>query len=305
MRHRLNNCIANTKFVCYNRSVMKVKVYAKLNLTLNILGVNNGYHNIDSVAVSADIFDVVTVEKRADGAVNVSGLPQVQTARNTAYRAACALIDAFGVSGADINIAKHIPLGAGLGGSSADAAAVIYCLCKLYGIDVYSARVRSVCASVGSDVNFMLMGGLGRLRGKGDDVKFYNFSTPLYFALTTFDKEVRSEKAYGDYDKLSSVPSVSDNRILIDLLTNGDVKTAIKAFNNNLQSAVANNTAYAESYLKFAALNGLYPNMTGSGSAYYVAYDNAKEAEQTAALLRANGYDTVVCRGVSNGIEEI
>lgn len=284
---------------------MKVKVYAKLNLTLDILGANNGYHDIDSVAVSADIFDVVTVEKRGDGAVNVTGLPQVRTEQNTAYKAACAFKSIFNVGGADISIAKSIPFGAGMGGSSADAAAVIYCLCKLYGVDVHSDKVNGVCASIGSDVSFMLKGGLARLRGKGDDVEFYNSLTPIYFALTTFSAQVSSKDAYDAYDKLSLGSTATDNGKLLKLLAGGDVNTAIKAFNNNLQAAVSSVTDYAESYLKFAADRGFLPNMTGSGSAYYVAYGNAKEAEQTADELTANGFETVVCASVPRGIEEI
>ena len=186
---------------------MKVKVYAKLNLTLNVGERQGAFHPIDSVATSVDIYDVVEVIPRADSHVNVCGVEAVEQERNTAYKAAVAFRSAFAAKttpGVDIFIQKGIPFGGGLGGSSADAAAVVYCMCKLFGVDVHSREIHELCASLGSDINFMLFGGLGRLQGKGDDVTYYKLSKPLYFALTTFDFPLSSKEMYDAYDLLLS-----------------------------------------------------------------------------------------------------
>lgn len=284
---------------------MKVKVYAKLNLTLNISGVKNGYHDIDSIAVSTDIYDIVEVEKRNDRAVNVWGQAEIQTEHNTAYKAACAFITVFGTNGADIRISKNIPMSAGMGGSSADAAAVIYCMCKLNNIDVNSYRVYEICSSIGSDVNFMLRGGLGRMSGKGDDVIFYGMTDTLYFALTTFNVGVSSAQAYVRFDNLTTKPVCTDNGKIIKLFESGQVKQAVKLFNNNLQAAVETISDYAFNYLQYCRAQQLLCNMTGSGSAYYIAFDNEQEANNVAEKLSQNGFDTRVCRSVLRGIEEI
>ena len=284
---------------------MKVKVYAKLNLTLNVTGKRNGFHDIDSVAASVGIFDEVTVTARRDRAVTISGMPTVNDADNSAYRAACAFVKEFDILGADISVKKGIPFSAGMGGSSADAAAVVYCMCGLYGVDVSSPRVHSLCAYLGSDVNFMLRGGLGRLRGKGDDAEYYPLNSPLYFALTTFDQGVTSGQAYSAYDALGESLPQADNRKIIEMLTAGENAQAIPLFNNHLERAVTSFTDYQRGYLNCVNRLGLSANMTGSGSAYYVAFASCEQATAASARLRSNGYNTVVCKTVPRGIEAV
>ena len=283
---------------------MKVKVYAKLKLTLNVTGRRNGFHDIDSLAVSVDIYDEIQASPRSDRAVTVRGMPSVNNADNSAYKAASAFVRAFGSCGADITVNKGIPFAAGMGGSSADVAAVVYCMCKLYGVDISSRKVYDLCAALGSDVNYMLRGGLGRLRGKGDDVEFYRLARPLYFALTTFGVGISSKEAYSAFDLLPVRQPPADNGKLLNMLTNGEAN-AVKLFNNHLQGASASLSDYAREYLGFIAEHGLSANMTGSGSAYYAAFDDKTQADKTAELLSAKGYDTVVCKTVDNGIEEV
>lgn len=287
---------------------MKVKVYAKLNLTLNVLGKQNGFHVIDSVATSVDVFDVVQVNKRSDMQVTVEGLPNIATAQNTAYKAACGFMRQFDTSGVDIVIEKHIPFGAGMGGSSADAAAVVYCMCSLFDVDVNSTAVHALCAQIGSDVTFMLQGGFGRMRGKGDDVTFGSLGAPLYFALTTFDTSISTAEVYSQYDSINSdVDSVYvDTPALIAALSGGGLNNGIaECFNNHLQAATVGISDYASNYLQFCSKQGLCPNMTGSGSAYYVAFVDEQSANTAASLLNAHGFKTVVCRSVNYGIENI
>lgn len=284
---------------------MIVKAYAKLNLTLNVLDAQNGFHNIDSVATSVDIFDVVEVTKRPDRRVAVCGLQSVATEQNTAYRAACGFMRQFDAFGVDIVIDKQIPFGAGMGGSSADAAAVIYCMCKLFNVDLNDGAIKRLCAEIGSDVSFMLRGGLGRLRGKGDDMEFGKMNSPMYFALTTFDTSMSTAEVYSQFDKLAVEQPNVDNGALMNVLQNGKANGVSECFNNHLQAATATLSKYACAYLQFCAKHGLSSNMTGSGSAYYVAYGDEQSASNTAELLNANGFKTVVCNSIFNGIEEM
>lgn len=282
---------------------MKVKVYAKLNLTLNVLGKRDGFHIIDSVATSVNICDVVTVNPRPDREVAVFGVEQVAPAQNTAYKAAYGFVRQFGTCGVDITIEKGIPFGAGMGGSSADAAAVVYCMCSLFNVDVCSDKVHALCASVGSDVTYMLRGGLGILKGKGDDVTFGNLDSPWYFALTTFDTSVSTAEVYSQFDKLGTEQVFVNNSALMEVLQKGKAQDMSECFNNHLQVAAASLSNYADNYLQFCNKQGYVPNMTGSGSAYYVAFVDEQSARNTAELLTANGFNTVVCQSVSNGIE--
>lgn len=296
---------------------MKVKVYAKLNLTLNVLGKQNGYHTIDSVVTSVDIFDVVEVTSRADKQVTVSGLDLVPTEQNVAYKAACAFVERFNafdseliggkqqVLGCDIAIAKGIPMGAGMGGSSADAAAVIYALCKLCNVDVNSQAIHDLCAELGSDVNYMLHGGLAKLRGKGDDVEFCKLGSPMYFALTTFDTTMSTAEVYSQFDRLCVEQVYVNNNALIQALQKKHIRGIAECFNNHLQPAAVSLSDYACDYLQLCNKRGLQCNMTGSGSAFYVTCDNEQSARNAADLLNSHGFTTVVCRSVNTGIEAI
>ena len=308
--------------LCYNIPV-KVKVFAKLNLTLNVGAKQRNFHTIDSVVTSVDIFDIVEVVKRNDLRVKVSGVESVKQEHNTAYKAAVAFLRMFTatdspISGVDIFIQKGIPFGAGLGGSSADAAAVVYCMCKLFGVDIHSQKIHELCSSIGSDVNFMLLGGLGRLAGKGDDVTMYNLAQPLYFALTTFDESMSSGEIYSAFDALphrgnganqcSSVlaePSATQTDELLNLLQQGANGKAIKLLFNDLQQATLLVSNYAKRYLSFTQSNNLCCNMTGSGSAYYVACETHEQAQQVAQQLNAHGFATKVCTSVPGGIIDI
>ena len=284
---------------------MRVKVFAKLNLTLNVLGKRDGFHIIDSVATSVNICDVVTINPRADREVVVSGVDQVAPTQNTAYKAAYGFVRQFGTCGVDITIEKGIPFGAGMGGSSADAAAVVYCMCSLFNVDVYSDKVHALCASIGSDVNYMLHGGLVILKGKGDDVTFGKLHSPLYFALTTFDTSISTAQVYSQLDKLGAEQVFVNNSALMEVLQKGKVVGISQCFNNHLQAATASLSTYADNYLQFCSKQGLSPNMTGSGSAYYVAFVDEQAARNPAALLNSHGFKTTVCRSVKTGREAI
>lgn len=267
---------------------MQVKVYAKLNLTLRVKARQGQFHEIDSMATSVDLCDVVEVTVRNDNEVHVTGVDGVKQEQNTAYRAARAFAEAFATRGVDVAIRKGIPFGGGLGGSSADAAAVLYCMCKLFGVDVDCEQVRSICEKIGSDITFMLRGGLGRLRGKGDDVVFSTLKRPLYFALTTFAQQMSSREVYEAFDKLA---------------TQGAIQQASSPFFNDLQQAARSISNYAEDYLSFAAGHGLNPVMTGSGSAYFVPFEGLAEAQNAVDLLNRNGFDTVLCQTEAKGIK--
>ena len=298
---------------------MKVKVFAKLNLTLGVGPKRGAFHPIDSVVTSVDVCDVVEVLLREDERIFVRGVDGVEQERNSAYKAAVAFRNAFAKSvqranGVEIFVQKGIPFGGGMGGSSADAAAVVYCMCKLFGVDARSHEIHQLCASLGSDVNYMLFGGLGRMQGKGDDVTFCTLSNPLYFALTTFDCSMSSGEVYSAFDNhhktaIFSTPcslfTTKNSDACIDLLQRGDNERAIRLFSNDLQQATASINNYADQYIDFIHSHGWYCNMTGSGSAYYVACITKNEAVSVAESLNANGFATTVCSSVPFGIDEL
>lgn len=303
---------------------MKVRVYAKLNLTLAVGTKQGDFHAIDSVVTSVDVFDAMQVTARSDGAVYVTCDLPIPLKNNFAYRAAEAFRNKFATAGVNVVVQKGIPVGAGMGGSSADAAAVVFCMCKLFGIDMFSKEVHALCAELGSDVNFMLRGGLAQMRGKGDDLTFRRLDKPLYFALTVFDRQLSTADIYAAYDALQLKGSMTKGSLrgvdLLNFLADGvfserkqNVCSATHSnadgelgdlFFNDLELVARKTDDYASDYIEFVKQKGYKCTLTGSGSAYYIAFRVRAEAERIAAELNAAGFSTRLCRSVSDGITE-
>lgn len=279
---------------------MKVKVYAKLNLALNVFPKKGNFHPIDSVVTSVSIWDVVEVTARKDKRVKLKGF--MPTTDNIAYKTAMAFVEQFDTLGVNITIKKGIPIGAGMGGSSADSAGVIYCMCKLFGVDTDSEQVAKLCASLGSDISFMLKGGIARMQGKGDDVTFGKCPFNLYFALTRFPVSMSTAEVYSTFDNLPEQRHTDCDK-LFRLLWDGNL--VIELQNNNLQPACQSLSSYAQSYLQCASDLGFTPNMTGSGSAYYIWCNTQEEAEQVTSALKQKGYNCSLVQSVLVGIEVV
>ncbi len=150
---------------------MVVEAHAKVNWTLQVLGLRrDGYHDLRSVVIPVALHDTVTLEA-ADGISCRMDSGDVRQEANLAYRAAVALRTASGCrGGATISIVKRIPMGAGLGGGSADAAAVLNGLNRLWGLGLGARDLCEIAAEVGSDVPALTMGGPVLMEGRGERV---------------------------------------------------------------------------------------------------------------------------------------
>ena len=147
------------------------KAYAKINLTLEILGKRrDGYHNLASVMQTVDLFDNVTITQGEDIVVTCDD-DQITPEINLATKAANVLKQRTGVTnGAHITIEKNIPVSAGLGGGSTDAAATLRGLNKLWKLGFSFDELTEIAADIGSDVPFLVRGGTSLVQGRGEDV---------------------------------------------------------------------------------------------------------------------------------------
>ena len=155
----------------------------KINLSLEILGKRaDGYHELRSVVMPVSLFESVTVSERRDGAVtcetvgdgvDVSELRALPAERQLAVRAVRAMQRELGRDpsrcGCDIRVVKRVPIGAGMGGGSADAAGVLACLKALWAPDLPENRFLAAGAAVGSDVPALQLGGAVRMEGRAAD----------------------------------------------------------------------------------------------------------------------------------------
>lgn len=280
---------------------MKLRAYAKLNLSLNVVGKRGNMHLIDSVMTSVDVFDEVVLSPRADKVVTVDGVDCVASYDNTAYKAAVRFSELFDVGGADIAISKGIPFGAGMGGSSADAAAVLVGLANLYDVPKDSDKLRQIAVSVGSDVWYMMCGGYARVGGCGEIVEPFSAAKPMWYMLTTFDTPCDTAVIYRIFDDVGG--DSSDNDKLVRCLQNGRQTEACAGMSNGLQSSVTRLTEYAEPFLFFAQSRELSPVMTGSGSAYFVPACNKQQAREMCEIFCCAGFRSTVVADVPHGVE--
>lgn len=299
---QISNCAENNIFfiemlaaVCYN-SYMKVRVkaYAKLNLTLSVTGVQNGYHMLDSLVCSVDLYDLIVLKKRKDRLVTVEmhgrGTELMPFEENNAAKAARLYSEVFKTCGADIKIYKNIPLGAGMGGSSADAAGVIRGMGRLYGAGS-EKQMKELCDGIGSDTGYMLGGGYARLTGRGEKVLNLNSKLRLDFLLLVPKNGVSTAECYKKYDCSPVFIPSSDEAV--SALMAGDKERLGKAFSNALYApAAAINPDVEEAYKALCSFSPLGLNMTGSGSGVFALFETPELCEWAKSRYRG-GFECI------------
>lgn len=268
-----------TRFkLCYNNPMnsVRVKSYAKINLTLDITGVSDGYHMIDSVVASIDLYDLITAKKRGDNLISVTmhgeGSESIPHEANNAVLAAERFVERFNCGGADITVWKNIPVGAGLGGSSADVAGVLNAMSKLYKIDDFAA-VKKIADGLGSDCGYMLTGGWARLFGRGERVRRLESKLKLDIGLLVPKSGVSTAQCYKLCDSLPRGQFASNGAEIAAVAC--DKEALGRSLSNSLTpAAVQLNPQVGECIKELKAFDPLGVNMSGSGSCVFAVFEN-------------------------------
>lgn len=279
----------------------RVNAYAKLNLTLDITGRENGYHTLDSLVTTVSLFDRIVAKKRRDGLVRVvmhgMGSESIPPEENNVQKAGEAFVTAFSTKGADITVYKNIPVGAGLGGSSADAAGALNALSLLYGI-TDRAALKTLADGTGSDTGYLLEGGFARLGGRGERVEYFGEPPALHFLLVCPQSGVSSAECYRAYDRLTVPCGVGTERVL-SLLREGRIQEAARHFSNALYPAAKTLSPDVETALQQAeSFSPWGSGMTGSGSAAFALFENAELCEWAKSRYRGK-FRTFCVRALS------
>lgn len=258
---------------------------AKINVFLRVLGPReDGYHDLESLVVPTSLADVVTVHQADALRVDVRGAPALAGevpagGLNLALVAALALGDACpDAGGAEIVVEKRIPIAAGLGGGSADAAATILALNELWGCDADEGTLAELGERIGSDVPAMLAAGPVLVCGRGEIVAPAEVA-PLHWALVHFDFGVRSPDAYRWWDEARSTGP--DPGPLLEAAAAGDAEALGPLLFNDLEAAVfARHAVIGEAKGALLAAGALGAVMSGSGSSVVgLARDGAHARE--------------------------
>ena len=172
------------------------KAFAKVNLTLEIIGKRrDGYHNLASVMQTVDLFDTITVSASDEIVVSCDDA-KITPEINLATKAASALKEKTGISdGAMISIKKNIPVSAGMGGGSTDAAATLRGLNKLWNLGLSLDELTVIAADIGSDVPFLVRGGTSLVQGRGEEVSPITAANIPKFLILTPEVDLENPTA--------------------------------------------------------------------------------------------------------------
>ena len=242
---------------------LTLKVYAKINFKLDILGkLDDGYHSLDMLMSSCDLYDEIIAEKSAQNEVYMDGV--LQGNKNTASKALALLSMAYGYK-LKVQIKKHIPMCAGVGGSSADAAAVFFAYSRLYAIDL--EYMTKLALSVGSDVVYMLKGGWARVRCKGEIISPLEIEDTITMVIAQKVPGAATQDVYKAYDNVGRVVEEEFTILNSHRVFNVLQKPAI-ALCKEIQETIDDLKKYS---------NRVF--MTGSGSAVCAIFDSESEAK--------------------------
>ncbi len=259
-------------------TVLSAQAPAKINRELRVGPRRpDGFHDILSRFASIDLADTLMVEPRGTLELEVEGAAVPADASNLVWKAARLLTEAIpGAPGARIRLIKRIPVGAGLGGGSADAAVALLLLSRLWNARLSGADLRRIASEIGSDVPYFLVGGEADVRGRGElvtpredgpEAQLWLFMPP--FASSTAE-------VYAIYDRVRGPGGWT-------LPARLDVETSGSFFGpNDLASAMLKSEFEMTGYLRAAAETASESSMTGSGSAIVLREPSRDSAEALA-----------------------
>jgi 4-diphosphocytidyl-2-C-methyl-D-erythritol kinase len=268
-----------------NSDSLRIHAHAKINLYLEVVGKRpDGYHDIETLFHSIGLHDDVLIRKQPGQEIIVHcDDPQVPCdERNLAHRAAKLLIDSVGrVDGVEITIQKRIPVGAGLGGGSADAAAVLWGMNRLFELNLTPVELARLGVELGADVPFCLSGGAALGEGIGEILTALPAIDGVPLVLVNPGFEISAAWAYRNLNFLLTQPA-KNVKIPIRCLRTGDIIGLAAQLHNRLEEPVfARYPVVAELKTQLAESPGSYGAlMSGSGATVFALMQNSAKARQ-------------------------
>lgn len=274
---------------------MKVtaKAYAKLNLTLDVLGTRpDGYHDIESIFQSVSLCDALEVIRtKKDIIINTDS--EINREDNICYKAAILFFDTTKITGgAEITLKKNIPIAAGLGGGSADGAATLKALNTLYGNPLCEKELLTLSAKLGADVPFCLFGGTAQAAGIGEKLTKLSDLPDCDIIIIKNAQKPSTAELYRRLDECEILHHPNFSRT-VSAIEQGDLQTACLNFSNVFSYAWGNNLKSIENDLK--AQGAIVSCLSGSGPSVYGIYEKGK-GENAFKNLKKIYTDIYLCR---------
>lgn len=279
---------------------MIIKAFAKINLAIDVKKKDeNGYHDIDMVTLPITLHDVLEMEQLISrhGIFITSDDPSlICDEGNLAFKALKAMEDNFSFSkGYRIQIYKRIPMNAGLGGGSADAAGIIRAICKLYNMDAHDPKIIKVARSIGSDVPFCLLNKPARVLGTGENIIPLDNKLDYHVIIIKPHKGLSTKDVYEKYDTIPEEerehPDIS---ALIEAIKIGDEQKMFENMKNGLYKPASLLCPVISGILNdFKKMGFPLYSMTGSGNACFALSKDLEQIEKAKNYFTSLNYITI------------
>ncbi|WP_351233505.1 4-(cytidine 5'-diphospho)-2-C-methyl-D-erythritol kinase [Streptomyces sp. NPDC002133] len=275
-----------------------VRVPAKVNVQLAVGAARaDGYHDLANVFLAVGLYDEVTVTPARELTVTCSGpdADQVPLDRtNLAARAAELLAARYGVDPAvHLHIAKDIPVAGGMAGGSADGAGALLACDALWSTGASRSDLLDICAELGSDVPFSLVGGAALGTGRGERLLELPVGGAFHWVFAVADGGLSTPAVYREFDRLNAgvdVPPPVASPMLLDALRTGDAGALAGALVNDLQpAALSLRPSLADTLEAGTAAGALAALVSGSGPTTAFLAKDEDAADQIAEVLVASG----------------
>ena len=270
---------------------IKVSANAKINLTLDIVGTNEkGYHLIDSVFQSISLADNIVI-KKAQGLNVLMPDSGVKCEDNIVYLAAQRFFDKARISPCvSIEIEKNIPMSAGLGGGSCDAAVTLLALNKMFGFPLNDNELHEIALSLGADVPFALKGGTMRATGIGEKLEPLKPMPDCYFVLIKKGTKPSTGQMYARLDAIKDL-SHPDTDGAVSAINAGDIKGLAQKM-DNVFAALWDLKPICD---LIKSTNPLTVALSGSGPTAIAVYRNEENAKKATEILNKEKIECYLC----------
>ncbi len=283
---------------------LTVRSPAKINLFLEVLGERgDGYHQIITLMQAVDLCDKLVLRKRKSGVTVSCDHPRCPSdERNLAFRAASMLLEEEKMKpGVSICIRKQIPVSAGLGGGSSNAAATLKGMNRLFGLQLSREKLHALACQIGSDVPFFLYSGQAVASGRGEQIEPVVVYTDYWLVIVFPGFEVSTGWAYQNAKiSLTRKEKVVNYEILE---TNVGFYDALPHFENDLEEAVVRKHPVVREVKDALRRSGaLKSSMSGSGPTVYGVFDQKPQAEEVARKLSRGDWQVFLTRPIPGSI---
>jgi 4-diphosphocytidyl-2-C-methyl-D-erythritol kinase len=263
--------------------MITLKAWAKINIGLKILGKReDGFHNIETTLATINLSDLITLDEVESGIILEAENLGVKKEENLCFRAAELFNSRYGITkGAKIRLVKNIPVGAGLGGGSSDAAAVLKGLAKLFNMYIEDKELMELAAEIGSDVPFFIKGGAACAKGRGEELNFFKLPQMKLFIYYP-GYPISTKWAYEEYDKTMLTPAPE-----VDSISEGKKKRIRKGFEleNHFERIIfAHHPDLLDVKTNLLGTGVFFVSLSGSGSSLFAVVDDNTRPKVTKYL---------------------